>query len=188
MTNDGNSIPLYGSFSDSINQDSVKRFINNLTITLSCTNPSYSSVHILFQSNGGSVTDGINLYNFLRSFPLDITLYASGGVQSIAVISYLGAKHRIAIEHTLFMIHRTWISPMNVNSSRLKELSNMLKMEDDRTYDILRSRLKLTKRNWEDAGRSEFWFTASDAVKSGLAESIGSFNPMKSLPLWNFNL
>ena len=47
-------------------------------------------VHLLFQSNGGTVGDGLCLYNFFRSLPISLTFYNTGSVASVAAIAYLG--------------------------------------------------------------------------------------------------
>src|SRR5215217_2667776 len=51
-------------------------------------------VHMLFQSNGGTVCDGVCLYNFFRSLPISLTLYNTGSVAPVAVVAYLGAHER----------------------------------------------------------------------------------------------
>jgi ATP-dependent protease ClpP protease subunit len=51
-------------------------------------------VHALFQSAGGYVEDGVFFYNFLRSIPIELTLYNVGQISSAGVIAYLRARNR----------------------------------------------------------------------------------------------
>src|SRR5436309_13829862 len=74
------------------------------------SNQNIAHLHVLFQSVGGNVHDGIFLYNLFRAFPCDLTIYNSGCVGSIAVISYLGAKKRKASAGATFVIHRSTCS------------------------------------------------------------------------------
>src|SRR5213080_2998307 len=95
---------VWATFAGPIDQAAVQRALSNLA-TASGTGVKH--VHLLFQSLGGTVGDGVCLYNVFRALPFDLTLYNAGSVQSIAVISYLGAKRRKASTHATFAIHRT---------------------------------------------------------------------------------
>ncbi len=64
--------PVYASFCDGINQASVQRIMNNLALAMKTNVPAF---HLFFQSNGGSVGDGIALYNYFRALPLELTIY-----------------------------------------------------------------------------------------------------------------
>jgi ATP-dependent protease ClpP protease subunit len=80
---------VYGTFSGPINPDAVQRIFNQFAIVSNPTN-NIEHVHFLFQSIGGSVGDGVALYNFFRAFTVPLTPYNCGNVASIATIAYLG--------------------------------------------------------------------------------------------------
>jgi ATP-dependent Clp protease protease subunit len=67
------------------------RLLGNLN---GATQGGVTELHLLIQSSGGMVGDGISLYNFFRSLPLDLHVYNTGTVASIAAIAFLGAKRR----------------------------------------------------------------------------------------------
>ena len=56
------------------------------------THDQIKTVHLLIQSGGGFVSDGICLYNFLKNLPINLVTYNMGNVSSMAVILYLAAK------------------------------------------------------------------------------------------------
>jgi ATP-dependent Clp protease protease subunit len=176
---------VYAFFFSEINQISGQRFMNGISTATHEATP--TRLHILFQSSGGAVGDGICLYNFLRNSPIEIILYNSGVVSSIAVISYLGAAKRIVSQHATFMIHRSTAPPGTIPTvERLKAAVNALKIDDRRTEAILRGHLKIPERKWSDLRHKEFWFTASDAVANGLATDIGDFTPSPGAKVWTF--
>src|SRR4051812_644439 len=72
---------VYGVFSGEINQESVQRVINGTTLALA---QSVRTLHLLFQSGGGYIPDGICLYNYFKALTLDVTIYNGGGVSSMA--------------------------------------------------------------------------------------------------------
>src|ERR1700737_2724923 len=93
----------YATFAGPIDQQSVQRFFTS--IAAGSANK-IEHIHILFQSFGGAVADGICLYNFFRALPIDLTLYNGGNVSSAATIAFLGAKGRKVTANATFMIHR----------------------------------------------------------------------------------
>jgi ATP-dependent Clp protease protease subunit len=108
---------VYGIFSGPIDQAGTQRLANGLT-TSSANN--VKSVHLMFQSQGGGIGEGICLHNLFQSLPFDLTLYNGGSVASIAVIAYLGAKRRKVSAYASFMIHRTQTTTTAANTQTVK--------------------------------------------------------------------
>ena len=76
---------VYAIFVDDINQGNTNRIAQGITGAMAAGN---KHAHIMFQSWGGFVGDGVMLYNFFRSLSaLDLSLYNSGQVASAAVIA-----------------------------------------------------------------------------------------------------
>jgi ATP-dependent Clp protease, protease subunit len=164
----------YAVFCGQIDQASVQRIFQTLT---SAIGNRFNHFHLLFQSTGGYVGDGVCLYNFFRALPMDLTVYNVGSIQSIGVIAYLGAKHRKTSPHATFMIHRTFFSPQVATSHSLKSSLEALKLDDDRTESILRQYLRLPEAKWEALQSQDLFFSGEDAVKLGFADGIGEFAP-----------
>jgi ATP-dependent protease ClpP protease subunit len=172
---------LYAVFCDQLNENSVHRFFDLADLA---SRDRVKSAHILFQSSGGSVGDGVCLYNFFRALRFDVTLYNVGSIQSIAVIAYLGAEHRKTSAHALFQLHRTVLGLQGpnalqaVSAAELSALSESADMDDKRTAAILRAHVRLSKKDWEHLRRVNILdITAQDSVTIGLAHEIGDFSP-----------
>ena len=168
------SAEVYAVFSDNINQASVKRIFFNFTGAME---KQFKHVHLLFQSSGGFVGDGICLYNFFRSLPIDLTIYNAGAVQSIALIAYLGAKKRKTSLRGIFMMHRTTIGAQPATAAKLKGTAKMLTLDDTRTESILREHIKLPETEWAALDNQDVYFSGEEAVKVGIADEIGEFCP-----------
>jgi ATP-dependent Clp protease protease subunit len=164
----------FGTFCGAIDQASVQRIFS--AVSTAMARPA-RRLHILFQSTGGMVGDGVCLYNYFRTCPLPITLYNSGGVTSIAAVAYLGAKERVTSAHALFMIHKSTASPQFAGAARLKAIADGLAIDDERTEAILRSHLKLPAERWAELADREIFFSGTEAVEVGLATEIGEFAP-----------
>ncbi len=165
---------VYCVFCSTIDQNSVQRIFNAVAIA---TQKQVKHAHILFQSIGGSVGDGICLYNFLRKAPIDITLYNMGSVQSIATVAYLGAKHRKVHSSGTFMLHRTSGPPQPMTMQGLQATATAVGIDDNRTEVILKDSIELSPENWDAIRSNQFWLTAEEAIKCKLAEAMGEFSP-----------
>src|SRR5262249_3680075 len=142
-------------------------------------------VHLLFQSSGGTVSDGVCLYNFLRMLPIEVSLYNVGTVASAGALAYLGAKVRKVSATGTFMLHRTQASPLMATAERLQALVKSVAVDDQRTETILRVHLNLPDELWEVHKVSDLWFSAEEAVEYGLATEVGDFAPPKGTQLFH---
>ncbi len=138
---------IYATFCDEINQASVQRIFQNFNLASNPTN-NVGRVHLLFQSTGGFVGDGICLYNFFRSLPVACTIYNTGAVQSIAVAAFLGIKDRKASTHAVFTIHRSNMAPRATTAGGLEACAKSLTLEDARTEKILREHITMSNEQW----------------------------------------
>jgi ATP-dependent protease ClpP protease subunit len=166
---------LYAIFVDDINQANTARIVNGFTGAMASGN---KHAHVMFQSWGGFVGDGVMLYNFLRSMSaLDVSLYNSGQVASAAVIAYLGAKRRVASKSSIFMLHRSHNSPQFATASKMEKMAANLTLDDKRTEDILKAHVKMPDELWKQLENHDVNLTGEDAVKFGVATELRDFAP-----------
>src|SRR5690348_5251045 len=125
--------PVYLVFVGPIDQAGVQRLALALNAALSDQNTDF---HIMLQSAGGTVGDGVALYEILRCLPVTVTAYNCGQVCSAAVLAYLGAVKRVATTTSLFMIHLTHFSPQFASSGALGRLADTAALEDARIEQI----------------------------------------------------
>jgi ATP-dependent protease ClpP protease subunit len=173
---------IYAVFCGSIDPQAVQRLFGGLTLA---TTQGVKRFHLLFQSSGGIVGDGVCLYNFFKSLTIDLILYNVGSVASIATISYLGAKHRKTSARALFMLHRTHFSPQGAKAKTLKTMADTADLEDERTEAILRSCVNFSDEHWKTLDVADLYFTGEDAVKVGIATEVGEFSPPPGAMIYN---
>ena len=165
---------LYAIFCSNIDQASVQRLFNAVA---TASQNRVQRVHLLFQSLGGSVADGVCLYNFLKTAPMEIALYNVGSVQSIATVAYLGAKKRRTSARATFAFHRTTASPQAANASLLKNIAGNDTIDDQRTESILRKHIAMPEDKWQALNQGDLWFTAEEALGAKIADEIKEFAP-----------
>lgn len=166
----------YLTLSGEINQEMVPKALETLS---GASQRGAKTIHLLIQSNGGYIGDGVGLYNFIRNFPAEIITYNCGHVASIAVLVFLAGKRRIAATTATFMIHKSVRNglPPGINAVRMREIMRSLDADDMRVEGILREHVSLSPQQWEAHANSDLNFTASEALNSGIIHQIGDFAP-----------
>ena len=135
-------------------------------------------IHMMFQSWGGFVGDGVMLYNFFKSLSIvDLSLYNSGQICSAAVIAYLGEKRRVASPRSAFMVHKFTSTAQFATAAKLDKMARNLILDDERTESILREHIKMPDELWQSLEYHDVYLTGEEAVKYGIATELGEFAP-----------
>ncbi|MBG6220492.1 ATP-dependent Clp protease protease subunit [Janthinobacterium sp. CAN_S1] len=173
----------YFTLSGDVNSDMVRRVFD---AAADMTEDKLSVAHILIQSNGGYVSDGICLYNFLGKLPFDIITYNAGAVASIAVTLFLAGRQRHASETARFMVHKSHATASpGSRPDALSIIVEGLRADDMRTERILRDHVNLTQEQWQVHTYSDLHLTAAQALQVGMIESIRDFAPPEGKRLTN---
>jgi ATP-dependent Clp protease, protease subunit len=135
-------------------------------------------IHLLFQSNGGSVADGVCLYNFFSTLPIALTVYNVGTIRSAGIMAYLGAKYRKSSRYSTFVLHRCRMQNQSGSADQMKAMAESLLIEQSRIEAILRAHIDLTAEQWSDFEQYELVLTPEKAVQAHLADEIAEFSPL----------
>ena len=158
---------IWATYCGDINAANAAKLVNGLT-TVGVNGT--KRIHILFQSWGGFVGDGVFLYNALKKFSIEVVLYNAGQVASAAAIAFLGAHARKTTANAVFMIHKATNSPNGAGVDKLKVVADNLAIDDGRIEDILRAHLRLPEELWTQFRYHDVYLTGIDAVTYGMAE------------------
>jgi ATP-dependent protease ClpP protease subunit len=172
---------VYGIFAGVIDQIAVQRLANMVSLA---SQQSVGQIHLLFQTSGGTIGDGVCLYNLFQASPAEIWLYNVGSVASVGVIAFLGADERRTNSHATFMIHKTTFSPIAATVDRLQSAANAAALDDQRVETILHSHIKLSQDKWDMHKVSDLWLSADDAVEAGIAHDVGDFPSTMGEPIY----
>lgn len=133
------------------------------------------SIEIIFSSPGGSIIDGMALFDFtqqLRAKGHHITSGTVGMAASMAgILLQIGDKRWMGHQSWL-MIHRAAFG-IQGQTFDVEDRVKWIKRIEDRILDIFVSRSNLTKRkikgNWD---RKDWWITSEEALGMGLIDEI----------------
>ena len=172
---------IYATLTGNVDQGMAQRVAAGLALASA---NKVASLHVLFHSAGGGVTDGIFLYSLFRAATFDVVLYNGGMVHSAAVTAYLGAKKRKTSAHATFLLHRVTSPGQPATAAQLKAATESVTIDDKHTETILRAHLKLTDNDWKQVDTALI-LDAARAVAIGLADEIAEFQPPPGVQLYN---
>lgn len=127
---------------------------------------------IRLNSNGGSVFDGIAIYNALRRYPAQKHVYVDGIAASIASVIAMAGDTRTMGEGTFLMVHRA-SGPAVGNAEDMRSLADILEGIDSQLVDIYSSRTGIDTETITQLMTAETWLNAEDAVSKGFADKMG---------------
>ena len=129
------------------------------------------SIDLRLNTPGGEVFDGLAIFNALQRHPARVTVHIDGLAASIASVIAMAGDEILIDRYAQMMIHEA--HAIAVGST--KDMSAMAKLLDeysDNIAAIYSSRAGGDKTGWRERMKAETWFSASEAVKAGLADRI----------------
>lgn len=127
-------------------------------------------VHI--SSPGGSVFDGIAIYNALVQHPAAVTTYNDSLAASIASLIFQAGSKRIAAPNSLTMIHLPWVCACGNEEDFTKVIDWLVQIKQIIANTYAR-RSDSTAEDFIEAMRAETLYNADACCEAGLCDEIG---------------
>jgi len=128
------------------------------------------NIDLHINSPGGNVWDGQAIFNAVQRHPAKVTTYIDGLAASIASTIALAGDEVIMADNSLMMIHNAWNGSMG-NAKEHRATADLLDKVDDTLTGIYVNKTGKKESEIQSAMEDETWFTASEAVEFGLADS-----------------
>lgn len=155
-----------------INSD-VANIINSQLLYLEMENPD-KKINLYINSPGGSVADGLSIYDVFKFISSPITTTCIGTAASMgAILLSSGDKgSRFSLPHSKVMIHQP-LTGMNYSQASDIEIANNELQKCKKTlYDILAENTGQSYEVIYAACDRNNWFTANEAVDFGLIDNV----------------
>ena len=134
---------------------------------------SEADIKLFINSPGGSVIDGLAIYDIMNWVEPDVATYTMGMAASMgSILLSSGAKgKRYSLPHSKIMIHQV-SGYAGGQYSDIKIWADEIKKHQSELYNILAENTgKSFKQIEKDADR-DHWFTAQEALEYGLIDEI----------------
>lgn len=145
----------------------------------------HSQVHLLMSSPGGGVADGIAMYNFMRSLPVEITTYNLGAIDSIGNVVFMGGKHRVSAPVSRFMFHGVGfdIQKARFEMKDIRERYRNLSNDHTMISDILVKETDLTAKDVESLLIEAAYLSAQEAYERGIVHEVKEISLPDKMPV-----
>lgn len=139
-------------------------------------------VRVHLNSPGGSVFDGLAIYNFLKDRG-NVTTIVDGVAASMASVIFMAGSNRIMPQNAMLMIHEPWTGAVGEASDMRKAAEALDKMKDSiagiyanatgKDIDVINEMMsETTWMNGKDAEQEGFATMVTDAVEMAASFDI----------------
>ena len=131
------------------------------------------NITLRINSGGGSVFEGLTIYNYLKSYNGRVKVIVDGLAASIASIIAMAGNRVEMGEGALMMIHDPMSGVMG-NAQEMRKMADVLDKVGGSLADIYVNKTGLDKAKVLQMMSEETWLTAQEAVEMGFAnKAIG---------------
>lgn len=159
------TITMRGGIGDFENHISADDFLSALS------EHAGEDVTILLDSEGGSVTDGLSIYNAIMQYSGNVTVHIDAICASIATVIACAADRVVMNSNAKFMIHRAWTVAMG-NSVEFRSMADILDLMDADIASAYGDKTDLPEDELLAMMEAETWMSAEQAYDLGFIDEI----------------
>lgn len=127
------------------------------------------TIHVRINSPGGSVFDGMTIFNRLKQHKAKKIVYIDGLAASIASIIALAGDEIIMGEGALYMIHLPWTWVVG-DRIAMENTTNRLMDIEEQMLGIYSKKTKMDRSEIRALLEKETWLDADEAIEMGFAD------------------
>jgi len=138
------------------------------------------NINLFINSYGGSVKEGLAIYNQLKRHPAYITAYIDGFACSIASVIPMAADKVVMGTNTLMMIHHASMAAFG-NAEELRKAANDVEVIDQASCSSYLDKAgdKLSQEKLTELLDNQTWLSAEQCLQYGLADEIAGLEDKK---------
>ena len=175
LADNATEIFIYGDIGDSWDDESTTAaaFVKELAALET------GAITLRINSPGGSVTDGIAIYNALKRHPAPVTVEIDGIAASIASLIAMAGDTVNMASNALFMVHAPWGMSVG-NAADLRDMADVM---DKFASAMAAAYADGTSKPASDfltlmADGKDHWFTAAEAEAAGYVNQVTEALPI----------
>lgn len=130
-----------------------------------------STINLSINSGGGSVFDGIAIYNMLKSHKATVNVYVEGLAASIASVIAMAGDTITMRSGSMMMVHMPWTLSQG-NAEEIRKTADTLEKTGDSIVDIYSERTGISSDDIRNIMNEETWLSAEEAVEQGWATKL----------------
>lgn len=133
-----------------------------------------SQINLYINSMGGSVSEGVAIYNQIKRSKAKVTAYIDGFACSIASVIPMAADKVVMGENTMLMIHNPWIFAMGNAKELRKTAEDLDKVRDGCIIPAYKAKCgdKISDEELNRLLDEETYLTAAECLEYGFCDEI----------------
>lgn len=130
-----------------------------------------STINLSINSGGGSVWDGVAIYNMLKSHKATVNVYVEGLAASIASVIAMAGDTITMRSGSMMMVHMPFTIAQG-NAEEMRKTADALEKTGNNIVDIYSSRTGISSDDIRNIMNEETWLSAEEAVEQGWATKL----------------
>lgn len=131
---------------------------------------------VYINSGGGSVFEGIAIYNMLKRHKAKVNIYVDALAASIASVIAMAGDTIFMPKNSLMMIHNAWMMAVGNAEELRKTADDLDRINESSNQAYLERELTISEEELQQLLDAETWLSADECVQYGLADEVISSN------------
>ncbi len=133
-----------------------------------------TEITVRIHSPGGTVGDGVAIYNALRDHPATVTTIVDGDAHSAATLPMLAASpgRRLVHKSSRVLIHNASVGPIGGNASELRSVADRLDETDAVIMGIYEQQTGMTRDALTELMQAERFMNGGELNERGFADVV----------------
>ncbi len=166
--------------------------INSITVSAlsgalaQVVNNNHDEIHLFLSTPGGTVADGIAIYNFIRALPVQTITYNIGQVNSIGNVVDQAGQKRIPSTSSSFMFHGVGVNAqpnMRLELKLLQETAQSIENDQALINAIMVKHTRLSVDDLNTMFLNMAHIRANEALERGLTDEVADFCLPTGIPI-----
>ena len=160
-------------FATDVNSDSTSVLISQL-LHLEALDEE-SQITLYLNTEGGSLTDGLAIYDCITSLSCPVVIIATGLCASAGLLILSAGDYRAATPNTTFFYHQPILGDSHINSTAdMESLNKHYAYCREKADGIIKKRTKMKKQIWDKnfKDKTSFYFTPEEAIEFKFIDKI----------------
>ena len=148
-------------------------------------NNSHDEIHLLLSTPGGSVAEGVSIYNLMRALPVDINTYNVGSVNSIGNVVFQAGKRRVSSKTSSFMFHGVGFDIQNsrLELKQLNEKVRTIKNDQSQIAEIIHRHTSIEISKINKMFLEMEHVSAQEAFERGITDEVTDIHLPEGMPI-----
>ena len=129
-------------------------------------------IKIYIDSWGGSLIDGFEIIDAIRTSEVPVYTYVTGAAYSCGLMIALAGDKRFAYPHSSFLLHEGSVGSEIQDAHKFKKYAEFYNIQLKQMKDYILERSNLTEAEYDTMSKDDNWFTADQALEKGFIDEV----------------